>query len=191
MRKIISKEKSEKKSKRNQMAIGLVLILIMFFSLLGYSFNRTEEGSEGKIIYNGIEFLKEQGLWKAKIENLLFSFQYNPNEVNKINSILNPIENYYDKPLYIYSESSDAGTEIYRNLFYHNQIIERMQYACLEEEKCEENYPVKDCTNNFIIIKEGENTEVRQQDNCVFIEGKEEELIKLTDSFLFRIIGVQ
>jgi len=173
------------------MAIGLVLILIMFFSLLGYSFNRTEEGSEGKIIYNGIEFLKEQGLWKAKIENLLFSFQYNPNEVNKINSILNPIENYYDKPLYIYSESSDAGTEIYRNLFYHNQIIERMQYACLEEEKCEENYPVKDCTNNFIIIKEGENTEVRQQDNCVFIEGKEEELIKLTDSFLFRIIGVQ
>ena len=193
MRKIISKEEEDKKKKRNQLIVGGGLILIMFLSILGYSTMKDKKENNEKIIYNGIEFIKESGLWNAKIGDFQFSFRYNPNEAENIDSALNQLDNYRNKPLYIYSEDTDSEIEIYRNLFYYNRIAERVQNACLEEdrEKCEESSPIKTCEDNFIIIRESENTEIKQQDNCVFIEGKKEDLIKLSDSFLFKITGVQ
>lgn len=192
MRKIISKESENSKRRRNQIAIGAILIFVMIFSVLGYSLSSDEKNSNTKIIYNKIEFTKESNLWNAQIGSLQFSFKYNPNETGKINSDnINLLNNYKDKPLYIYSEDIDAESEIYRNLFYQNQIVQRMQDACPEGEKCENNFPVKNCDNNFIIIKESGSTDISQQENCVFISGKKEELAKLSDRFLFKITGIQ
>lgn len=190
MRRIISKQEEAKKRRINQFIIGGILILVMVMSTIGYSFNRDEEKVE-KINYHGFTFTKQEGFWVLDMNKLQFFFKYNPNEVEEINTTLNFLNNYQDKPLYIYSENSEAEIEIYRNLFYKNKIAQRMQYACPEGEKCKGDYPVKSCENNFIIIKEGDNKEVRQQENCVFIQGKSEELAKLADSFLFRITSVQ
>ena len=72
-----------------------------------------------------------------------------------------------------------------------NQIILRMQLACLEGEECVDDELVgKTCEENFIIIQEADVTEVVQEDNCVFIRGPAEELTKITDGFLLKIIGV-
>lgn len=191
MRKIISKEDKRKKKKRNQLIIGIILVVVMFFSVLGSSVNREGDDKTEKIKYNGIDFTKESGLWNAKISNLQFSFVYNPQETGKINSSLNKLEDYAGKPLYIYSENRETLTEIYRNLFYQNLIAQRVQEACIWEEKCEGDFPIKTCSDNFIIIKESENSQIYQQENCVFIEGKKEDLVRLADSFLFKIIGVQ
>lgn len=192
MRKIISKEEEARKSKRNQLIIGGILILVMVASSLGYAFTREQSGTASeKIIYNGIEFDKTGNLWNANTGNFQFSFLYNPQETVKINSILNPLGNYANKPLYIYSQSAMATAEIYRNLFYQNQIVQRVQNACFEGETCNDNSPVKTCQDNLIIIKESNNTGVKQQDNCVFIEGNAGNLTKLSDSFLFKITGIQ
>ncbi|MCL5018457.1 MAG: hypothetical protein M1416_01670 [Candidatus Pacearchaeota archaeon] len=190
MRKIISKEQEEKKQKRNQLAIGSILILVMVLSVLGYSLGSEKESSE-KIVYNGFEFTKENGFWILNIENAKFSFQYNPREVESINPVLNPIENYLNKPLYVYSADAEAEAEFYRNLFYDNSIVERVQKACPENEVCEAGLPVKTCSDNFIIIKESDNSEIKQTENCLFIEGKREDLVKISDSALFKIIGIQ
>lgn len=191
MRKIISKKEEEKRGRRNQFIIGGILILVMMLSVIGYSFNKEEKESVDKIIYNGIEFIKESNSWNTNIENFQFSFRYNPKETEEINSELNLLDNYENKPLYIYSENTEAEIEIYRNLFYQNQIVQRVQDACLGGEKCDKDSPIKNCENNFIIIKESNNTEVKQQENCVFIRGKNEDLVKISDSFLFKIIGLQ
>ena len=67
-----------------------------------------------------------------------------------------------------------------------------MQLACLEGEECaNDELPIKTCEDNFIIIRESDVTEVVQEDNCVFIRGEAEELAKITDAFLLKIIGVQ
>jgi hypothetical protein len=189
MRKILSKKEEEKRTRRNQWIIGGVLVLIMVASALGYAFGREQESNE-KIIYNGFEFQKKSGLWNVNIGNFQFYFMYNPKEIDKINSVLNPLSSYYGKPLYIYSENSEALIEIYRNLFYQNQIVERVQEACLKGEKCDSNAPIKTCENNFIIIKESNATSIRQDNNCVFIEGNFQDLTKLSDGFLFKIIGI-
>jgi len=192
MRKIFSKEEEARRAKRNQFLIGGAMILIMLASTLGYAFSRDQTTSNSdKIIYNGVEFVKKSGFWNIVMGNYQFSFKYNPKETEKINSALNLLESYSDKPLYIYSENTDATIEIYKNLFYQNQIVERVQDACITGEKCDKNSPIKTCESNFIIIKESNNTEIKQQQNCVFIKGDMENLTKLSDSFLFKIIGVQ
>jgi len=192
MRKIISKQEEEKKKKRNQLIVGFVLIFIMLFSVLGYSFGGGNE-STTKIKYNGFKFVKQGESWILNTENFNFIFENNPNQVEKINSDLKNLENYYGKPLYMYSENYEAEMEIYRNLFYYNQIVQRMQDACLEgnETECDGALPVKNCGDNFIIIRESNETKIIQENNCVFIEGEQGNLTKITDEFLFKILEIE
>ena len=193
MRRIGSKRKERKKQKRNQLVIGGILVLVLFASIFAYAFGGGKGSEENKVIYGGYEFIEKNGFWFTEVGNLKFSFRYNPNETEQINSNLNSLESYYDKPLYISSDDMESTSEIYQNL---NSITQRMQLACLENEdgECEnedEDIPTKTCEDNFIIIREANVTEVSQENNCVFIKGKIEDLTKITDGFLLNIIGVQ
>ena len=191
MRKIISKYKENKKKRRNGIIIGLVLVGVMLFSVLGYAFRGGGNDDIKKLNYNGFEFVEQNGFWFTNIENFQFAFKYNPQQIEEIDSEVKYLDNYYNKPLYISSENNEAELEIYRNLFYQNQIVQRMQSACLDEKECDENLPVKTCEDNFIIIKENNISEIIQEENCVFIQGKEENLTKITDEFLFKILGIR
>ncbi len=191
MRKITSKYKENKRKRRNGMIIGLILVGVMLFSILGYAFRGQENNDIKKLNYNGFEFVEQNGFWFTNTENFQLVFKYNPQQIEKIASELKNLNNYYGKTLYISSENSEAGSEIYRNLFYQNQIVQRMQSACLEEDICNENLPVKTCEDNFIIIKPDNISEITQEENCVFIKGEEENLIKITDEFLFKIFGIR
>ena len=191
MRRLGSKRKETKKQKRKQLIVGIILASILFASIFGYGFRGRDGSEENKVTYNGYEFIEEDGFWFMEIGNFEFSFRYNPQETEQIDSDLNPLESYYGKPLYISSEDIESESEIYRNLKYQNPIIQRMQLACLEGETCEDDeLPIKTCEDNFIIIKESDITKVSQDNNCVFIEGQGENLTKITDGFLLKIIGI-
>ncbi len=188
MRKIISKQEEDKKRTRKQFIVGGVLIFIMLFSVIGYSFQGKEKDNVKKINYNGVEFIQQDNFWITKQGRLNLAFKYNPYEVEKITFNINKLEDYYGKPLYLFSENSEANLEIYRNL---DQIVQRIQFACLENQECKDKtLPVKTCDDNFIIIKKGNSTEIIQNENCVFIYGNQENLTRLTDSFLFKAIEI-
>lgn len=189
MRKIISKQKQ---GKRKQFIVGIVLIFIMFGSIFGVivgSFGKKD--NEQKVSYNGFDFVKQNNFWFTGKGNLNFVFKYNPTEVERIYSELKGVEDYYGKPLYIFSEDREAEIEIYRNL---DQIAQRIQPACFEDgddsEKCEENWPVKTCEDNFIIIKESDVAKIIQNKSCVFIYGEQGNLTKITDEFLFKMLSI-
>jgi len=189
MRKLKSKHTETKKQKRNQVIIGVILIFVMFGSVFGVivgSFGKNS--SLKKISYNSYEFVKQNNFWVLNLGDFEFAFRYNPNEVEKIDSKLEYLNHYYDKPLYISSENNEATSEIALNL---DQITLRIQPACLEEEGCEENLPVKTCENNFIIITKSNESKITQNESCVFIQGAEENLTKLSDEFLFKIMGIR
>jgi len=191
MRKIVSKKEESKKGKTKQIVVGILLVFIMILSTIGYSLNNLGEEDSKRIFYEGIEFVKEDSFWSTKIGDFNFLFSYNPTETERIYSEMKYINEYSNLPLYIYSENSGATREIYRNLFYYNRLVERIQEACSVGEKCGSEIPIKNCSNNFIIIKISEEKEIRQEEKCVFISGKEEELVKITDEFLFKIMGIQ
>lgn len=188
MRKITSKKDEDKKKRRNGVIIGILLVFVMFFSVLGYSFKSQEEPEkENKVIYNGFEFWNSGGGWALNLENTQFEFKYSPKEVERIDSELNTLDNYFNKPLYISSENQEAEYEIYRNL---NRFVTRRQPACLYEAECAEDLPIKTCADNFIIIRATPLSSIVQEENCVFISGPSENLTRITDEFLFKIIGV-
>jgi len=189
MRKIASRKNKEKKEKRNQLIIGLILIGVIVFGIIGGSFQGLgNKNSSKKIEYNGFEFVEQNGFWILNINENNFIFDYNPEEVEKISGYLMPLNNYFNKPVYISSENNAAELEIYKNI---DPFALRVRRACLDEKECEGNLPIKTCENNFIIIRKGDYSNITQEENCVFIEGKQEDLVKLADEFLFKILGVE
>lgn len=190
MRKIVSQHKQKSKDRFNQIAVGLVLVFLMMLSIVGYSLGGRDTGGDEResITYNGFNFVQSGGYWSIIIENFQFIFRYNPNEVNKSNSTLNYVDSYFNKPLYLESESNEASTEIYLNL---DQIAQRMQPACQNTSNCTGDFPIKDCNSNFIIIKESNTTSIEQDKGCVFISAPEDQLVATTDEFLFKILGIE
>ena len=187
MRRLSTFQNQKRKDRIKQFAVSGVLVFIMLFSVLGYGFYDGEGDSNKNFNYNGFEFVNQNGLWILDIGGTKFGFKNNPNEVPRINSLINSVKDYSGKPLYVYSENKMAEYEVYNNL---RQVALRMQPACLNEEKCEKNIPVKTCEDNFIIIQESENLEILQNKSCVFIKGPQENLTQITDEFLFKVIGV-
>jgi len=185
MRKII--EPSEKKY-RKQIIIGAVLILIMVLSILGYSLesHQSADSNSEKITYNGFEFIGQNDLWLTTYEDNNLAFLYNPKEVNMPGNV-RKISSYYNKPVYIYSENSEAEAEIARNLY---PFVQRVQKGCIEGEICKDDSPVKNCTDNLIVIKEQNKSGVIQDNNCILIYGQNEDLLKNTDGFLFKTLGI-
>jgi hypothetical protein len=193
MREIESKQEAERKRKRKQWIIGGILIVLMLGSTFGYAFYQlgNKEDSSNKVEYNGYKFIGENGFWTTNIGNYGFMFRYNPTEVEKIESEgseLNYLNSYSERPLYIFSEDYVAEVEIYRNL---GDIVQRFQGGCPENTNCTQDWPVKDCSNNFIIIKKANESRIYQNQSCVFIEGPQENLTQITDEFLFRITGIE
>jgi len=200
MKKIRTKSSEAKKQKRNQMIVGVVLVVVMFGSVFGVIVNSFGQNKDSEDVeYNGIKFVEQNNFWFASKDSLEFVFRNNPEQVEKIDAELNYFNSYGGKPLYIYSEDYEAELEVLRNFFYQNQIVQRVQSACLDEEadifnktsECDEGIPVKNCENNFIIIRENNDTGIVQSDNCVFINGKQENLTKITDEFLFNVFGIR
>lgn len=194
MRRIISKQQESQKRKRNQLIAGGILIMLMVFSILGYSFQgKVVEDSQNEEVlnYNGFNFVLQNGVWILNFPgmNRDFVFAYNPEQVEEIpvNKTIKNLNNYLQRPLYISSPDIMAEAEIRNNML---GFVERIQSSCYEEDCQDKNLPTKTCRDNFIIIKESNKTEILQKDNCVFMQGKKEELVMLADRFLFAVLEI-
>lgn len=196
MKKIYSKEKEAKRQKRNRIAIVVVMIFVLFGSIFGIivnSFDNSETGSS-TVKYGDFSFAPSGGYWTTTFGSSSLIFLYNPLETANVTyetNITNDYTDYSNVPVYIYSEDYTSEAEVYRNLY---SIAQRIQNACPSEleGQCEdENWPVKDCTNSLIIIEESDKNEIIQNDGCVYIRGQNEDLIKLSDEFLYRVYGIK
>lgn len=182
MRKIKSQAEIDAKRKRNQIIIGVVLVVLMMFSTIGYSLMDKTNNSVKKVKYSGVTFVSSNGLWE--IEGTKMYFNNLPTELNNIS-----VEGTYN--LYDYSNQtvyfvnySDAGELIINNL---RGQIERYQEACLES-PCGLDLPVKNCSQDRIIIfSNSEENRVYQRDKCIFISG---DYSKGVDAFIYKLFGI-
>jgi hypothetical protein len=202
MRKIVRKDVREKQRRINQIIIGIVLILLMVFSSLGFAFsnNLGSDGSGedisseslGTYEHNGITFTDTNGLWFFTYAGIEYAMLYGPWELMTI-PIVNglTIDSYRGKPLYIIGGNGDGAQEITLNL--QNQVS-RIQEACLEDDLCDGDFPIKDCLyDNIVIIKaseEGEIGTVQQDANCVYITSEHFEQVQYADAFLYSLLGI-
>lgn len=196
MRKIVYSGK-EKNKKNKQIIFAIFLVGLMLFSILAYAFNfLTEEIEAEEIEYQNHKFYKQEQsgkeLWITEINGNGFIFSNDPRKTEdikmNIGNNLNNLNKYYQKPLYIYSENEEASKEIYFNIAPFSL---RTSMACLDKENCLGDYPIKNCSDNFIIIRESEENKINAEENCVFIEGNYENLSLITDEFVLKTIGIK
>ncbi len=187
MRKIISKSKEEKKKRRNQLVVGGIMIAVLLFSTLGYAIEsnfaaggNSGSGNSTQLNYNGITFTNQNGYWIVNSSNgKTFAFTYNPEEIPTANlgNITLKASDLEGKALYIYSNNSE-GYEMKINLIGIASGITGMNLS-----------KQPDCSENSLIIENG-NLGARQSGDCIFISGQGEDLIKLEDNVLFKLLGI-
>jgi hypothetical protein len=194
MKKIITKVEQERKKRRNHIIIGIFLIFIMGFSVIDYSLTKdsTDSSNLKKIDYGGITFLKQSEYWLFSYNGHQFSTIYNPKETEDIPiNIKSNLETYSNKPIYYVGSYPEYFSEISRNL---NSFILREQMACINGENCSEDLPIKNCSeDNLIILKEpleNDTERVYQDEGCVFIIASYSNQTKYLDSFLFKVLGI-
>ncbi|MFZ1970899.1 MAG: hypothetical protein WAU65_01835 [Candidatus Nanoarchaeia archaeon] len=198
MRKIISKYEKDKKKKRNQFLISIILIGVMLISVLGYAFqnyltgnnNVSNINSTQSISYNGINFLNQNGFWYSNYNGNTLVFTYNPSQISSqdLTNITKTLGDFSNKILYIYSDDSNAESEVRSNLYsFNTSIID----ACPAGMQCNQTIAQNiNCSNNFIIINSGQQS-VMQVQNCIYIYGQGQDLIKTVDNVLFKIFGIR
>ena len=190
----MTREEQAKKTKRNQLIIGILLILLMTLSTVGYALSTRNENSESKIVYKNIEFIKNSEYWYFNSNGQQFVTKYNPQETENVSVgfLYLKLNDYSNEPLYFVGNFPDAGYELKRNLY---PFALRIQDACIKGINCSiENLPVKNCSSdNVIIIKEpikGDKERISQEDKCAFINANFENQTIYADAFLFKILGI-
>jgi len=192
IKRLSSKQEQKRKAKKNQLIIGLTLVGLMILSTFGIivnSFGNNEETDE--ITYNGYVFEESGGIYSLKLGEAEFYFRTNPEEIKNLEYESNHsklISDYLSKPLYIDSPNQIPYAELYQNLY---PFAQKIQPACIDEKNCaSEEYPIKTCEDEMIIVRKKSDNNIYQEENCIFIEAKNEDLNKLTDKFLFTLIGI-
>lgn len=192
IRRIETQADIEKRETRKKLIIGIILVGVMILSTAGFAFLNNPSTDSTLITenYNGYEFfLNNNGLWQTQIQGQPFQFQFSPNETSTVDLQGIDFSFYSGKPLYFISENPEASDEIVSNI---GRFLPRAQNACLQGQNCTEDLPEKNCTlDNIIIIKESNESSLIREDNCIFIQGPYADLVKWSDAFLYKILGVK
>jgi len=186
MRKIQTQAEIDRKKKKNQLLVGGVMIALLVMSTLGYSLmsGDSDGGDKSRVNEAGVDFIRQNGIWMTEIDGNVFGFQNLPSEVSNINvnTSIN-LEEYSGQPLY-FVNPNEGINEVLTNI---GNYIMRYQESCLANETCDGDLPEKDCDSNLIIFEVGNNTEVYQDESCVFIVG---DTLKATDAFLYKLLHI-
>jgi hypothetical protein len=203
MKKLITKSQQERINRRNQFIIGIVLMLLMVLSTLGYALMGSDifsGGIENEFEYNDVRFTQNSGIWTFILDGQSFNTRYNPKGMEDISVPVSvTLNDYINKPLYFAEGVGEPVSEIGANL--HGRFTSRTQEACLADslneqakERCA-NLPIKNCfQDNIIVIREPiekETEGIRQEGKCVFITASLANQTRYSDAFLFKILGIK
>ena len=212
MRALETKEvraKKESGKKRNHTIAGIVISVIMLFSIVGYAFlsgQGTEEDS-GTREYNGYLFIETESGFQTQVTiqntGIALTSLYFPEELENISTNTGLLlSDFNNKIVYIVTNTS-TQIPAYKLSQSLNSIALRIQAACSEQEAetefcIERNLPIKTCEdadfqNSIIILKEtepGTETKINYELSCLTLEGSKDELIKASEKVIFMIYGI-
>jgi hypothetical protein len=188
MRRIKSEKELEAKRKRMQLMVGIFMAGLLVFATAGYFASEMFGGDSGNlgtnIVYGGRNYFKQNNIFILEMENRYFYFFNLPNESRGIYLNDSSFADYSGKPLYLVNLVSEAQM-ILSNL---EGVYSRWQTACLENEECEGELFVTDCSRNVIVFLEDSETKVEKKENCIFIYGDFE---KGVDAFSYNLLNIR
>ncbi len=173
--------------------IGIFIILLMVLSALDLW-----KGSGESYVYHGTKFSKEDLGWSAYIGSNKVTLSYNPKELEDTSDVsfsnLNSVQKIY--------LSTDNPLAMYRSMDYFRNRIPlspAKAMACVPEasnvSECEQ-LPLKDCNDandniGVVVFKRSENITIHSiSSSCLLVEGNNEDLAKVIDKSMLKMLGV-
>ncbi len=177
MKRIGNESSREEGQKRKQVILGVLLVLLMFGSVLGYALSLI--GSKDSVGSTNLE----DSSHIVNANGVQFSFIHSTNETRQV-----PIEgsfsgqDYVNKPVYIAASDIAVFQQIAAAA---STQAERVQQACYGA--CEDqSLPEKTCADVLIVWTPSKTNRVYVNDSCVFIDGDS----LAVEAFLYRFFGI-
>jgi hypothetical protein len=186
----------EKKEQKKRRTAGIVIALIMLFSIAAFAFmESTSTTDENTQKYKDYVFQRGDAGWETKANNLQIVTQFLPQEVENISSA-QFISGELGNTIFFIADSYDerqAAAELSGVL-----SSQRKQFACLPEDENKSecaDLPLKSCDDassesGIVIITESNETSVSYNSFCITINGNATELVKAADKAIFKITGI-
>ena len=185
MRRILSQAELDKRKKRRNSILSVVMLLVLIGGTAGYAFSfsdsSTQDGGSNTGNSNAGDY-DYASYNTLNIEGQDLNFVNKPEEVQNIGvEISKRVSEYSGKPLYISSNNEEVTREIATTL---GKFASRVQRACYGT--CAEDLPIKTCEDNLIVIDITAEPGVLEEKNCVFVNGG----ISSADAFLYKVFGI-
>jgi len=178
---------------KKQLILAIFIIVLMVSSVIGFIYVNPTNDNSGSFDYKGFKFrLDANGRYFTEVNGASFIFDYNPRDLNNIELPDFIIQN---QKYYILTNL----TQLNANLDYS---INKLRYnlnllgiltipACINEQECNPNLPIKDCNVDAFYFKKGNINKVSIENKCIIIEGDDLGLSKLVDKVNLRLIGIE
>jgi len=191
MRKIETKEATEKRQTRNKVIIAVIFIGLMVLSTAGFAlFSGNGITKKSSKTYNDVEFkTNDNGYWEFKIQGQSFQTSFTPEETESINADAISISELSGKPIYFVNSDPASANEILYNI---GRYATRYQDVCLKDLNCtNSDNIVKTCDDNLIVFKESDEDSVKRDNNCLFINYSPGNEVLVGNRLIFKALGVQ
>lgn len=189
IRKIKSEQEVIARQKRMQFAVSIVMVGLLVMATVGYFaaefLGDKSENKSNKVVYGGREFFIQNELISLKEGGHEYYFFDLPNKSRNIYLEESTLQDFVGKPLYVVNPRSEIQL-LLNNL---EGTYTRWQEACFNE-SCQENIPIKNCTENMIIFIESESEQslVKKEENCILIYG--DPIIGI-DAISYKLLGIK
>ena len=140
-----------------------------------------------------VKFTPQGNYFVGEKYNNQVLFFNNPKELNQnvYTNFTFTSNNYLAKPLYISSDDYLVAWQLNQVLGPSvNKIAQRVQSACYDDKNCPDNYPIKTCEDNLILVRYSNTSEINSFDNCIIISGPQENISQISDLFVMKIFGI-
>ncbi len=170
---------SEKKRENQRRTGSIILIGLLLLSTLGFALGTVADKNSQNLTSE--RFNGQYWVYTMAGREYYFSISKSEMDFTKINFTMN-LADIQNKILYIDNPSGLSSAIIETDLV---GWVGKIQPACFG--KCVIDIPEKDCTEPIMVIRESESKTVRQQEQCVFIDGDE----KTISLFLYQLLGMK
>ena len=191
MRKIETREETEKRQTRNKVIIAVIFIGLMVLSTAGFAlFSGNGITKKSSKTYNDVEFkTNDNGYWEFKIQGQSFQTSFTPEETESISADAISISEFSGKPIYFVNSDPASANEILYNM---GRYATRYQDVCLKDLNCTNpDNIVKTCDDNLIVFKENDEDSVKRDNNCLFINYSPGNEVLVGNRLIFKALGVQ
>ena len=170
------------------------VLLLFVFSTLGFVMQRSSNETRKSFEYNGLKLFQQDGKWVLVLDNRVYFFRYFPAELENMTGDFSL--NLSQKMYFVYNSSDDVdfSGEMTRlgSLLAKKGV--RLVKACVSEEYCPEDLPIRPCNNETvprIFFKLGNTTQAYDDQNCKVLEANSTfEMDKAIDRVYYQLIGV-